>query len=669
MHFLPEGIRTRHTPSGTHREPLPRWLRAADVGTVALLLVAVFMAVHGGRVLHAAGLWISITSIWRVLVWAGVLAGVRHALVPRPSLGRRLVVGLIAIPHTPDQAYEDRICGRGIAARLALVRQRPVMCLSLLIVLYAAAAAYMTYPQVRVLDRGVSLDTADPLLSTWRLEWIAHQLPRDPLHLFDANIFHPEPDTLAYSDAMLIPALTVAPLVWLGVPALLIHNLLLLSGFVLSGAGMVLLVWSLTRHLPASLLAGFVFAFLPFRFVHYAHLELQMTQWMPLCLWALHRTVRDGRVRDGLLTGGFLAAQTLSSWYYGIFLATYLVPVVLALLVGSTRAQAIRAFRSLAAGGLLAAVLIGPLTVPYFRARSVVGERPISEIEFYSATPLNYLAAHPRNALFGLVTAGWGGQERELFQGIVVPLIALVGLWPPVSRARLGYAVALALAFDISLGFNGRVYPWLHAHLLAYRGLRVPARMGMLVGLSLAIFVGYGAARISAWPRSRRTAAAVFAALVALVVCEERSRLELKDVWTSPPEVYYRIPRESDVVVNLPLIEPDVSLEPFYMYFSTFHWHQLLNGYSGFMPPWYPKLAEAMKHFPDERTMAQLRDHGVGFIIVHGAFYPPEAYAGLVERLDRSPDVVLEGRFRWEGRQTRLYRLRPDAAAAGTLVR
>ena len=606
-------------------------------------------------------------SVWRVLAWAAAVAAIRHMIVPRPSLPRRLAGGLVAAIRTPDPIYEDAI-GGGIAARLAISRRRAVLALGVLIVVFAGLTVVMTYPQVRVLNRGVSLDTADPLLSTWRLEWIAHQLPRDPLHLFDANIFHPEPDTLAYSDAMLVPALTVAPLVWLGVPPLLAYNLLLLSGFVFSGAAMVLLVWSLTRHVAASLLAGFVFAFLPFRFVHYAHLELLMTQWMPLCLWALHRTITYGRLRDGLLTGGFLAAQTLSSWYYGIFLATYMVPVAAALLAGSSREQALRAMRQLAAGGLLAGALIGPLTLPYFHARQVVGERPISEIEFYSATPLNYLAAHPRNALFGSVTAGWGGQERELFQGVAVPLIALVALWPPLSRARLGYAAALALAFDISLGFNGSVYPWLHAHVFPYRGLRVPARMAMLVGLSLAILVGYGVARILSRPRSWRAAVATFAVLVALVFCEERSRLVLKNVWTSAPDVYDRIPRESDVVVNLPLVAYDVAIEPYYAYFSTFHWHQLVNGYSGFLPPWYPKLAEAMKRFPDDRTMAELRRHDVTFIIVHGAFYRPEVYDSLVERLDRSADVVLEGRFLWQGRQTRLYRLRALSARTSDLV-
>ena len=193
-----------------------------------------------------------------------------------PSRNRRRIE---AVLHAPEPQYPDVVLaaarrdsgrrGAGSAGR----RDRPSL---------RGADGRHDLSSDPVLDRGVSIDIGDPFLSTWRLAWIAHQFPRDPLHLFDANIFYPELRTLAYSDAMLIPSLTVAPLVWLGMPSLLACNVLLLSGFALSGAGMFLLVWSLTRHVPAALLAGFVFAFLPYRYMHYAHLELQMAQWMPL---------------------------------------------------------------------------------------------------------------------------------------------------------------------------------------------------------------------------------------------------------------------------------------------------------------------------------------------------------------------------------------------------
>ena len=226
---------------------------------------------------------------------------------------------------------------------------------------------------------------------------------------------------------------------------------------------------------------------------------------MPLGLAPDHRA---RRLRDGLLTGLFLALQTLSSWYYGIFLATFLVPVDAHAAGRPTRVRpSVRSVRSLTAGVALAALLVAPFAVPYFEARRTVGERPVSEIAFYSATPQNYLAAHDRNALFGKTTAGWGGQERELFQGIAVPLIALIGLWPPLSRARVAYAIGLAWRSKSRSGVNGVLFPWLHAHVLPYRGLRVPARMAILVGLSLAVLVGYGVARICTRPSGRRNAA------------------------------------------------------------------------------------------------------------------------------------------------------------------
>lgn len=39
------------------------------------------------------------------------------------------------------------------------------------------------------------------------------------------------------------------------------------------------------------------------------------------------------------------------------------------------------------------------------------------------------------------------------------------------------------------------------------------------------------------------------------------------------------------------------------MYYSTFHWQALQNGYSGFFPPSYHQLAEALATFPDPGSL------------------------------------------------------------------
>jgi hypothetical protein len=204
--------------------------------------------------------------------------------------------------------------------------------LALALALFIALTAVMTYPQVFRMADGVH-DPGDPLMVTWVLGWVAHQIPIAPAHIFDANIFYPERNTLAYSETLLVPGLLAAPLFWVGVAPIVVYNLVFLSGFALSGVGVALLVRRLTASSGAAILAGIVFAFAPYRIDHYAHLQLQQTQFIPLALWAFHRLLDTGRLRDGVLVGVFTACQMLSCMYYGIFLIPYMGVVCGALLL------------------------------------------------------------------------------------------------------------------------------------------------------------------------------------------------------------------------------------------------------------------------------------------------------------------------------------------------
>src|SRR5437867_4177959 len=96
---------------------------------------------------------------------------------------------------------------------------------------FTVLTVVMTYPQAVHLGSRIG-EHYDSLFSVWRLAWIAHQLPRDPLHLFDANIFYPAARTLAYSDALLLPALVAAPFLWARVDPVVVHNLLVMASFV-----------------------------------------------------------------------------------------------------------------------------------------------------------------------------------------------------------------------------------------------------------------------------------------------------------------------------------------------------------------------------------------------------------------------------------------------------
>jgi len=227
--------------------------------------------------------------------------------------------------------------------------------------------------------------------------------------------------------------------------------------------------------------------------------------------------------------------------------------------------------------------------------------------------------------------------------------------------------MGFVVAFDISLGFNGVSYPWLHEYVLPYRGLRVPARMAMVVGLALTILAGYGLARICRSIRNRTASMAVVLALTAIVSLEYRSRPPLKKIWTSPPPIYNALPAGTNsVLLELPLLFPDIVTEPMYMYFSTFHWNALLNGYSGFSPPSYYYLREAVASFPDATSLEELQRRGLTHVVVNAVFCAPGQFDDIVNRIEHSGFFERVATTEWERHDVHLYRLRDDWRTSGT---
>ena len=55
----------------------------------------------------------------------------------------------------------------------------------------------------------------DAHLYMWTLGWDAYAFLHQPLHIFDANIYHPYANTLAYSENLIGSAFFAAPIIWL----------------------------------------------------------------------------------------------------------------------------------------------------------------------------------------------------------------------------------------------------------------------------------------------------------------------------------------------------------------------------------------------------------------------------------------------------------------------
>jgi hypothetical protein len=343
--------------------------------------------------------------------------------------------------------------------------------------------------------------------------------------------------------------------------------------------------------------------------------------------------------------------------YYAVFFLLY-VSLSFAILCLVTRAPVRRLLGPAALAALLALVLAWPLARTYSAAR--LGDRDVPTVTFYSATASDYLRAHTRSATWGERSLPDAKPERALFPGVMALLLAAIALVPPIGATRLAYAGALLLAFEISRGFNSPLYPYLYEWLPFLRGLRVPARCSLLVGLTLALLAGFGVRRMLAG-RSPLVARVVLGVIVAAIGIDLRPKLQLEPVWLEPPPIYGGLANNRSVVLaEFPFgghsqrFTPNVP----YMYFSLWHWAQIINGYSGHYPEGHLEYEVEMQAFPEPRVVDLLRARGATHVSVNCELYRGGC-EDLLAKLDGMSAFHLVASGRWRGQPVRLYQLQP----------
>jgi hypothetical protein len=314
--------------------------------------------------------------------------------------------------------------------------------------------------------------------------------------------------------------------------------------------------------------------------------------------------------------------------------------------------------RVLDALGFAAAVAIvaaGLVAIPYWVGRSTIGERQTEEIQKFSAVARDYLTPSHRSATYGDPLAERDG-EHDLFPGTVPLVLGAAALVPPVGPIVVPTLAALVLSVDGSRGFNGMVYRGLD-RLPGFRGFRVPARFRAIAGFYLALLAGTSAARFAARLRRPWVARIALGAIGLALLIEVFPRLDLKPIWTHVPGVYARIPGGA-VLADMPFATARDPYwhDPIYVYFSTFHWHPITNGYSGFTPPWYAPLGVIAREFPSDQTLDAFRERGTEYFVLHEGFYH-EDFARIVADADAQPRLQFVTKASWEEGECRVYRL------------
>jgi interleukin-like EMT inducer protein len=292
----------------------------------------------------------------------------------------------------------------------------------------------------------------------WVLGWLSRRSLEAPALLFDANIFYPHGLSLAYSEPMLLPTLTFAPIYAASGNPILAYSLTVVLFQALAGWAAYHAARCLTGSRLAGWVGGVVFALSPFRTSQYDFAHMQLSFATPLAFLAFARFLERERVRDLAWALFFFWCQMVTVMYFGIPLSLMLAGLLGGVLLLRPR-PTLRAATLLLVGGLVLVVALLPVAWPYLVARSELGfERSIGDTEYPGRTAdvLTYVDVGPDSRFYQLADSG---TRQGLFPGFTAVLLALLAFalpsrsapqrLPPVgavARRVVGGALAATLA-------------------------------------------------------------------------------------------------------------------------------------------------------------------------------------------------------------------------------
>jgi hypothetical protein len=611
---------------------------------------------------------------------------------------------------------------------------------------YFAVAVALTWPLARGLTRDVPWDMGDPVLNTWILGWTSDHFVRvlsgdlsAAREFWHANIFHPSPYTLAYSEHLAAQALQTLPVYAATGNLLLCYNLLFISSGALSAFTMYLLTRELTGDAKAAFVAGLLFGFSPVRVDQFSHLQTISTQWAPLAVYGFRRYFERGSLGSLAIGAAAFILQNLSSGYLLLFFGLLIAAYIAFELSVRGRWRDVRTLAHMAAAGLAVASGTAPFVWGYLQIRGVDGQfRGIGEVELYSADVYGYFTASTALNVWGSWMRAFPKAENHLFLGIGVMALALAAVVfsvvharraaravpKPVGRRRalaitacLVAVVYLSIAITItffggfvdsfaplpisrrtvprSLGFltlasivllsvsararafaralgpaplvfftiaalvaawlslgpdprtMGRrlsglgLYALFYEYVPGFDGPRVPARFSIVTLFCAAAAAAYGAARLRKTGRLGATAvwaAALFgvvesAPLPLSVNAQEQPRAGRRPpparlyVGDQAPPIYRALAELKEPLILVEYPFNDIAWVVQSEFYSTLHWHRLVNGYSGHSPSLLVEERDALGQplrRPDAAWRA-LYAHGATHVLVHEEAYPLDA--------------------------------------------
>ena len=500
---------------------------------------------------------------------------------------------------------------------------------------YVLITALLFHNLLPVLTTHLFGDLGDPLLNTSILAWNAKHLPLTT-DWWNFPAFAPLSGVTAFTEHLLGAYPLTSPIVWISGNPVLAYNALQLLTLPLNGLAAFALVRELTGSSLGAFIGGLAFAFAPFTGEHASHIQMLMAFGMPLALYGLHRYVKSGAMRDLVWFAVGWLSVTMSNAYMLVFF-----PILIAVwaIWFFKRADA-RRWAAIAVTGGVATLPVLPLLIGYHLRQAAYGLfRDYPEIVSQSASIQSLAGISQRAVLW----VGWLPNtfyEQSLFPGFgIIALVAVAVVAALRSREHrawrhvvLGYLAAAIVLWTFTLGpevrwAGVRVPPgygpyWLLMRIPGVQSIRVPSRAWLPATLSLAVCAGFGAA----WLATRRRMRWVIVPLAVVIVAEGWFVGQAMQV---PSALPLYIPPGAQVL-DLPISAGYGNADA--QYLAVLGDYRVVNGYSGYAPPYFAPLRNALAdHRPE--AFVPFRQRAALYIVAR-----PDLEPQFVTWLESLPD-------------------------------
>jgi hypothetical protein len=281
----------------------------------------------------------------------------------------------------------------------------------------------------------------------------------------------------------------------------------------------------------------------------------------------------------------------------------------------------------------------------YLRVRHEQGlSRSAEEILLFSPSLEHYAQASASSLSWGWLSGA--SSEFALFPGLTVlalAVVALAGTWrrgaagaDSVRRAAVAvYGAVLAAAVILSLGpqpalfghtlpFPGP-YAWFVAIVPGLDGLRVPARLGMIVALALAVLAALGLDRLTRG-RTRRVRGVLVASCALAILVEglprpqTATRIPSKDMSANRAAFEWLSTQTPGPMLDLPI--GNTALKVRYVYQTLVHRNRIVNGYSGYRSPLQDFVGVPFGNVARlDEALTMARALGIRWVAVHTELY------------------------------------------------